>query len=183
MNVSHVNLELVFTSPHVLHLLGSLFHHQGLVALVSIDHGPPEELPSGVLKTWAYHLSWIVNDSLHVSHGERLAQKRWKITYWCAFLWWERKKRAWFYGPDAEEEEMVAQKRMVLRSSGTFCLTWAGWLRLQHFAHCTWSLCFRYSVRAAGSWVYGWYRLARAWEISQAYEVFKGDLYVLCLQD
>ena len=112
MNVPHINLELVFTCPHVLHLLGSLFHHQGLVALMSIDHGPPEELPSGVLKTWAYNLGWIVNDSLHVSHGERLAQKRWKITYWCVFLWWERKKRAWFYEPDAEKEEVVAQKRM-----------------------------------------------------------------------
>ena len=33
-------------------------------------------------------------------------------------------------------------------------------------------------MRADGSWAYGWYRVARAWEISQAYEVFRGDLYV-----
>ena len=33
-------------------------------------------------------------------------------------------------------------------------------------------------MRADGSWVYGWYRVVRAWEISQAYEVFRGDLYV-----
>ena len=33
-------------------------------------------------------------------------------------------------------------------------------------------------MRANGSWAYGWYRVARAWEISQAYEVFRGDLYV-----
>ena len=26
--------------------------------------------------------------------------------------------------------------------------------------------------------MYEWYRVARAWEISQAYEVFRGDLYV-----
>ena len=34
-------------------------------------------------------------------------------------------------------------------------------------------------MRADGSWAYGWYRVTRAWEISQAYEVFEGDLYVL----
>ena len=34
-------------------------------------------------------------------------------------------------------------------------------------------------MRAAGLWAYGWYRVARVWEISQAYEVFRGDLYVL----
>ena len=33
-------------------------------------------------------------------------------------------------------------------------------------------------MRADGLLVYGWYRVARAWEISQAYEVFRGDLYV-----
>ena len=33
-------------------------------------------------------------------------------------------------------------------------------------------------MRAEGFWAYGWYRVARAWEISQAYEVFRGDLYV-----
>ena len=33
-------------------------------------------------------------------------------------------------------------------------------------------------MRADGLVVYGWYRVARVWEISQAYEVFKGDLYV-----
>ena len=33
-------------------------------------------------------------------------------------------------------------------------------------------------MRANGSWAYGWYRVARAWEMSQAYEVFRGDLYV-----
>ena len=38
---------------------------------------------------------------------------------------------------------------------------------------------FRYSVRAKDSWVYAWYRVARVWEISQVYEVFRGDLYVL----
>ena len=64
----------------------------------------------------------------------------------------------------------------LLHSSGTFCLTWARWLRLHRLAHCTWSLHFRYSVRAEGSGAYGWYRVARAWEISQAYEVFKGRI-------
>ena len=34
-------------------------------------------------------------------------------------------------------------------------------------------------MRAVGLVVYGWYRTAKAWEISQAYEVFGGDLYVL----
>ena len=34
-------------------------------------------------------------------------------------------------------------------------------------------------MRADGLWAYGWYRVARAWEISQAYEVFGGDLQVL----
>ena len=37
-------------------------------------------------------------------------------------------------------------------------------------------------MRAEGLWAYGWYRVARAWEISQVYEVyevFRGDLYVL----
>ena len=33
-------------------------------------------------------------------------------------------------------------------------------------------------MRADGLVVYGWYRVARAREISQAYEVFRGDLYV-----
>ena len=33
-------------------------------------------------------------------------------------------------------------------------------------------------MRVDGLVVYGWYRVARVWEISQAYEVFKGDLYV-----
>ena len=33
-------------------------------------------------------------------------------------------------------------------------------------------------MRADGLVEYGWYRFARAWEISQAYEVFRGDLYV-----
>ena len=37
-------------------------------------------------------------------------------------------------------------------------------------------------MRAVGSWVYGWYRVARAWEISQVYEVVRGDLYVLCFK-
>ena len=71
---------------------------------------------------------------------------------------------------------------LVLHSSGMFCLMWAGWLWLWHFAHCAWSLRFRYSVRADGSWVYGWYRVARAWEISQVYKVFRGNLYVLCFK-
>ena len=35
-------------------------------------------------------------------------------------------------------------------------------------------------MRAEGSWAYGWYRVVRVWEISQAYEVFRGDLYVPC---
>ena len=66
----------------------------------------------------------------------------------------------------------------MLCSSGTFCSMWAGWLQLHRLACCTWSLHFRYSVRAEGSWAYGWNRVARAWEMSQAYEVFRGDLYV-----
>ena len=33
-------------------------------------------------------------------------------------------------------------------------------------------------MRAEGLAVYGWYRVARAWEISQAYKVFRGDLLV-----
>ena len=69
--------------------------------------------------------------------------------------------------------------RWMLRSSGTFGSTWAGWLRLRRLACCAWSLRFKYSVRAVGLVAYGWYRVARAWEISQAYEVFRGDLYVL----
>ena len=44
------------------------------------------------------------------------------------------------------------QHSMVLCSSRTFCSTWARWLWLWRFACCTWSLCFRYSVRAAGLW-------------------------------
>ena len=40
----------------------------------------------------------------------------------------------------------------LLCSSGMLCLTWARWLQLQHFACCTWSLHFRYSVRAVGLW-------------------------------
>ena len=71
----------------------------------------------------------------------------------------------------------------VLHSSGMFCLTWAGWLWLWCFAHCTWSLRFRYSVRAADSWAYGWYRVARVWEISQVYKVFKGESVCSALQD
>ena len=68
----------------------------------------------------------------------------------------------------------------LLHSSGMLSLTWAGWLWLQCFACCTWSLHFRYSVRAAGSWALGWYRVARVWEISQAYEVFRGGSYRFC---
>ena len=33
-------------------------------------------------------------------------------------------------------------------------------------------------MRAEGLWAYGWNRVARAWEMSQVYEVFRGDLYV-----
>ena len=71
-----------------------------------------------------------------------------------------------------------AHEPWVLRSSGTFCSTWAWWLRLRRLARCTWSFRFRYSVRADGLWAYGWYRVARAWEMSQAYKGFRGDLYV-----
>ena len=72
-----------------------------------------------------------------------------------------------------------SEQPRLLHSSGTFHSMWAGWLRLHRLACCTWSLRFRYSVRADGLWAYGWYRVARAWEISQAYKVFRGDLYVL----
>ena len=37
-------------------------------------------------------------------------------------------------------------------------------------------------MRADGLWVYGWNRVARVWEISQVYKVFRGDLYVLCFK-
>ena len=33
-------------------------------------------------------------------------------------------------------------------------------------------------MRADGLVEYGWYRVAKAWEISQAYKVVRGDLYV-----
>ena len=38
-----------------------------------------------------------------------------------------------------------------------FGSTWAGRLRPSLLAHCEWSFCFRYSVRALGLWQYGWY--------------------------
>ena len=63
---------------------------------------------------------------------------------------------------------------ILLCSRGMFCLTWAGGLWPRHFAHWWWSFCFRYSVRALRLWQYGWYVVTRAWEISQAYEVFRG---------
>ena len=72
-----------------------------------------------------------------------------------------------------------ASSSCLLHSSGTFSLTWARWLQLQHLACCTWSLCFRYSVRALGSWAYGWYRVARVWEISQAYKVVSRGICML----
>ena len=62
----------------------------------------------------------------------------------------------------------------LLRSSGTYCSTWVGWLQPRHLALWWRSFCFRYSVRALGLWQYGWYVVMRAWEISQAYEVFRG---------
>ena len=63
----------------------------------------------------------------------------------------------------------------MLRSSGTFCLTWADGLRPRCLALWWQSFCFRYSVRALGLWQYGWYVMAKAWEISQAYKVFRGS--------
>ena len=39
------------------------------------------------------------------------------------------------------------------------------------------------TVRAAGLWAYGWYRVARAWEMSQAYKVFRGESVCSALQD
>ena len=51
--------------------------------------------------------------------------------------------------------------KLLLRSSGTFCLTWVGRLRLRHFAHCWHSFSFRYSVRAPWLWQYGWYVVVR----------------------
>ena len=68
---------------------------------------------------------------------------------------------------------------VVLRSSWTLGLTWAGRLRPSHFARCERSFCFKYSVRAPRLWQYRWYVVTRAWEISQAYEVVQGSLWVL----
>ena len=64
--------------------------------------------------------------------------------------------------------------KLLLRSSGTFCLTWEGRLRPRCLALWMQSLCFKYSVRALGLWQYGWYVVTRAWEISQVYKVFGG---------
>ena len=109
------------------------------------------------------------------------------------------KKRIYIQAPTQRETSVMPYKRThlsivntisspystgkVLRSSGAFGSTWAGWLRLRRLAHCTWSLRFRYSVRADGLWAYGWYRVARAWEISQAYKVFRGGSVCFALQD
>ena len=62
----------------------------------------------------------------------------------------------------------------VLCSSGMLDLTWVRWLWPRCFACCMQSFCFRYSVRALGSWAYEWYSVTRAWEISQAYKVVWG---------
>ena len=62
----------------------------------------------------------------------------------------------------------------LLRSSGTFCSTWAGRLRLSCLARWVRSLALRYSVSALGLWQYGWYVLVKAWEISQVYKVVQG---------
>ena len=64
----------------------------------------------------------------------------------------------------------------LLHSSGTFCSTWAEGLQPRHFALWWQSFCFRYLVRALGDWQYGWYVVTRVWEISQAYEVFRGSV-------
>ena len=72
--------------------------------------------------------------------------------------------------------DIIVDMSALLHSSGTFCLTWAGRLRPRHFALWWQSFCFRYSVRALGNWQYGWYVVTRAWEISQAYEVFRGSV-------
>ena len=66
--------------------------------------------------------------------------------------------------------------QLMLHLSGTFCSTWADGLWPRWLALWWWSLCFRYSVRALGLWQYGWYVVTRAWEISQAYEVFRGSV-------
>ena len=54
-------------------------------------------------------------------------------------------------GTQARCHDYFVQGKM-LRSSGTLGSTWAVWLWLRRFAHCTWSLRFRYLVRAAGLW-------------------------------
>ena len=84
----------------------------------------------------------------------------WLITpYSCNYHWWV--------------------KVSLLCSGRTFNSTWVGWLWLQCFAHCSWSFCFRYSVRVLGSWVYGWYGLQGHGRYPRHMRWFKGDLYVL----
>ena len=78
---------------------------------------------------------------------------------------WFRGTDCWWYPED-----------LLLRLSGTFCSTWADGLRPRHLALWWWSFCFRYSVRALGLWQYGWYMVTKAWEISQAYKVFRGSV-------
>ena len=101
---------------------------------------------------------------------------RWILKHIDCWIVW-----AWHLGLGIDRMEdiiLVTRTHRLLRSSGTFGSTWAGWLRPCRLARCTRSLRFKYSVRADGLLEYGWYRVARAWEISQAYEVFRGDLYV-----
>ena len=80
------------------------------------------------------------------------------------------------WGERSDEIEELEPTHGLLRSGWTSGSTWAERLRLSRFAHCRWSFCFRYSVRALGLWQYRWYMVTRAWEISQAYKVFQGSL-------
>ena len=68
------------------------------------------------------------------------------------------------------------KSELMLHSSGMFCSTWVEGLWPSHFALWWRSFCLRYLVRALGDWQYGWYVVMRVWEISQAYEVFRGSV-------
>ena len=119
-------------------------------------HGSCDAVPKGFMHKGLM----LENTVLHLHNGwSRMESRVFKLGSWMSAL--------------------CATQPTMLHSSGTFCLTWAGRLRLRRLAHWWCSFCFRYSVRAPGLWQYGWYVVARVWEISQAYKVDSGGLQVL----
>ena len=115
-------------------------------------------------RRWTTDQHWVQNPCAHCI--EPVLKAAAQIGF-VSSNWVKLNERFWKWYPNHWLSECH-----VLCSSGMSCSTWAWWLQLRHLAHCTWSLHFRYSVRADGEWAYGWYRAARAWEISQAYKVF-----------